>query len=108
MPKDVAASEVVRSFARIREAAAPAEGDPDAFPEVCEDCGDTFWRWKGRRRRYCANCAAEGVIATAEANSNRAGPAYEKVVLGQLRHWHREAGRLGLLEPPCDCNDCPL
>jgi hypothetical protein len=49
--------------------------------------------------RYCASCAAENAIDSAESIKAKSGPAYERNVHGQLAHWQREAARLGLKPP---------
>ena len=63
---------------------------------VCPDCGATFQRRSGKPTGRCIDCASDVFVAAARASVERAGPIYERVVVGQLRHWHAEAERLGL------------
>lgn len=71
--------------------------DPENMrDERCENCGAHFRRIKGKRMHYCPQCRVQRSVTYQNAIREKAGPAYENVVRGQLRHWLDEAERLGL------------
>lgn len=74
----------------------PAPGDPRAVQVSCADCGARFWRYKGKSRRYCADCASARQAQAAGQMSARSGPVYELAVRKQLLFWLGEARRLGV------------
>ena len=92
------AAGMATALANLRAELAPAADDPRAVLEQCETCPSTFWRWKGRRRHWCPNCAAGRMVAGADAISSRSGEAYDRNVRAQLAHWNAEAQRLGLFD----------
>lgn len=67
-------------------------------PRSCPACGATFERRAGKNTGVCISCATAKLSDVARQSRDRAGPAYEKVVRGQLRHWRAEAERLGLAD----------
>lgn len=85
-------------MAKVRAELAPRPDDERYTLEVCEDCGDTFPRRKGRRRHRCPDCAAARMVVNCDATRARAGEAYERIVLAQLNYWLAEAIRLDLLK----------
>jgi hypothetical protein len=81
---------------QLRRELAPNPDDPAAVETTCTACGETFWRWKRRPRRYCPTCARNRQIQGTAGIQAREGPAYERSVLRALEHYTAEANRLGL------------
>lgn len=82
---------------RVRQELAPPRDHPRSVLEDCEDCGESFQRWKGERRHRCPECAAVRAVKAQDSMAGRTGEVYERAVRGQLAHWTAEAQRLGLL-----------
>lgn len=85
-----------KAMADLRKRFAPDPKDPNARPSTCERCGDVFYRWVGRGRKHCPDCAAEIQADTQRSMIERRGEHYEKMVRKQLKHWRSEAKRLGI------------
>lgn len=64
--------------------------------EQCIDCGAMFTRPKGKRHHRCPDCKIARSVAAQVNTAERSGPMYERLVLGQWKHWRREVERLGL------------
>lgn len=62
----------------------------------CPECGTEFERRAGKPTGVCLGCATKRVFAAGDQARAKAGPRYERQVLGQLRYWKAEAERLGL------------
>lgn len=88
---------MARLFSGFRVEVGPKAGDERASPRKCPDCSRLFWQWKRKSTGRCPDCAAVRLVETCSGNSGKVGPAYEKTVRGQLRHWTAEAERLNLL-----------
>lgn len=92
--KSAAAAKVML---HVRLACLPEPGDRRATERACHQCGRMHWQWRGRRMRYCPECAEARMVGTLSAAERRQGPEWERSVLAALEWWTAEAERLGLL-----------
>lgn len=83
-------------MANVRNRFAPDPNTEGAKATRCESCGEEFWQWERQYKKRCSACGAERCVDAIEGSMHKSGPAYEKVVRGQLRHWLAEAERIGL------------
>ena len=66
------------------------------YYSVCDDCGETFERPKGRNQVRCYPCKRKRMVDNHSQMLDKSGPHYERLVTSQIKFWRAEAKRLGM------------